>query len=189
MDQKHWFIAVVTPNTERSCASKLKDLFTNREDENPEVEAYVPVQREVHYWESIKRKKAVDRVLCPCYVFVRCTEAQRKAIKSDKRAQFLLYFLKDRALGNDHQRDTEFAVIPDHQMTVFRKMVEGEKEVTIDTTRLVRGAKVRVVSTLLRGEEGTLIRDYDGHHHLSIEIDNLGAATMTIDPADVEIIE
>lgn len=74
-----WYIAIVTPNTEKECVKKVKKLVGVEDmDEiynaGNKVNAYVPTQRELHEWPSIKKRKWIERVLCPCYLFIQCTE-------------------------------------------------------------------------------------------------------------------
>ena len=73
-DGNHWFIAVVTSNTEKSCRDKLDKFFTilnkekkydDSEDEDKRVISYVPIQRELHEWPSTGKRVWVDKVLCP----------------------------------------------------------------------------------------------------------------------------
>lgn len=179
---QQWFIAIVTPNTEKKCAGYLNRFFS------PEtVRPYVPVQQELHFWPSIKKRKMVERVVCPCYLFVQCTERVRKAIKSDKRCTFILHFMKDRG-RKDEFGNTLFAVIPDYQMDIFRKMVESNQEVTIENLPLTAGTRVRIIEGDLYGAEGYLTKDAKGHTRISICIDNIGYATIEIDASKVEVI-
>lgn len=64
-DGNHWFIAVVTPNTEKSCRDKLDKLFEtlNKEkkydeskDEDQKIISYVPIQRELHQGSKVRVK-------------------------------------------------------------------------------------------------------------------------------------
>lgn len=172
MEQNCWFIAVVTPNTEKSCEQKLQKLFAD----NPDVqfETYVPVQRELHEWPSTGKRKWVDRVLCPCYLFIRCVPRTRYMLAC--QAKFILHFVMDRARTDELGRST-LAVIPDSQMLDFQRMVgDAETYVTIDTSRLRVGSKVRVKSGRFSGMEGYLVRKPKGTR-LAIRINMLGYAS------------
>lgn len=182
-DRKHWFIAVVTPNTERSSRAKLEQLFEDlnkekhTEEREPDVkrfDSYVPIQRELHEWPSTGKRVWVDRVICPCYLFIRCSDEDRYRIAC--RAKFIHHFLMDRARINIDGRN-DFARIPSDQMEAFRRMVgDGETPVTIDPTKLHLGTKVRVKSGRLAGMEGYLYREPNGSNMIAITINFLGSA-------------
>lgn len=179
---KKWFVAIVTPNTERACAARLITI-------HPNVEAYVPVQVEMRRWQSKKSLQQVERVLCPCYLFVRCTERERKDIKSDKACSFILHFMKDRSRC-DSFGNSMFAEVPDRQMLAFIRMVEDQREVVLAKRIFSRGTKVRVIHGTLKGVEGVLIRNAKSDSQvISVRIDHVGFASMTINPDEVEIIE
>lgn len=181
--EDYWFIAVVTPNTEKASREKLDKLIDdlNKEkkynesiDERKRVVSYVPIQREMHEWPSNGRRVIVDRVICPCYIFIRCSEADRYLIAC--RAKFIHHFLMDRArIVKDGRND--FARIPHDQMEAFQRMVgDGETHVTIDPTKLHLGTKVRVKSGRLAGMEGYLYREPNGSNMIAITINFLGSA-------------
>ena len=141
--EDYWFIAVVTPNTEKASREKLDKLiddlnkekkYNESKDERKRVVSYVPIQREMHEWPSNGRRVIVDRVICPCYIFIRCSDADRYRIAC--RAKFIHHFLMDRArIVKDGRND--FARIPHDQMEAFQRMVgDGETHVTIDPTKL-----------------------------------------------------
>lgn len=181
--EDYWFIAVVTPNTEKASREKLDKLIDdlNKEkkynesiDERKRVVSYVPIQREMHEWSSNGRRVIVDRVICPCYIFIRCSDADRYLIAC--RAKFIHHFLMDRArIVKDGRND--FARIPHDQMEAFQRMVgDGETHVTIDPTKLHLGTKVRVKSGRLAGMEGYLYREPNGSNMIAITINFLGSA-------------
>lgn len=181
--EDYWFIAVVTPNTEKASREKLDKLIDglNKEkkynesiDERKRVVSYVPIQREMHEWPSNGRRVIVDRVICPCYIFIRCSDADRYLIAC--RAKFIHHFLMDRArIVKDGRND--FARIPHDQMEAFQRMVgDGETHVTIDPTKLHLGTKVRVKSGRLAGMEGYLYREPNGSNMIAITINFLGSA-------------
>ena len=181
--EDYWFIAVVTPNTEKASREKLdkfiEDLnkekkYNESKDERKRVVSYVPIQREMHEWPSNGRRVIVDRVICPCYIFIRCSDADRYLIAC--RAKFIHHFLMDRArIVKDGRND--FARIPHDQMEAFQRMVgDGETHVTIDPTKLHLGTKVRVKSGRLAGMEGYLYREPNGSNMIAITINFLGSA-------------
>ena len=182
-DGNHWFIAVVTPNTEKSCRDKLDKLFEtlNKEkkydeskDEDRKIISYVPIQRELHEWPSNGKRVCIDKILCPCSVFIRCSDRDRYNIAC--KAKFILHFLMDRARKTKDGRN-DFARIPNSQMETFRRMVgDAENPVSIDPFKLHQGSKVRVKSGRFAGMEGYLYREPNGSTSIAIAIDFLGSA-------------
>ena len=154
--------------------SNKEKKYNESKDERKRVVSYVPIQREMHEWPSNGRRVIVDRVICPCYIFIRCSEADRYLIAC--RAKFIHHFLMDRArIVKDGRND--FARIPHDQMEAFQRMVgDGETHVTIDPTKLHLGTKVRVKSGRLAGMEGYLYREPNGSNMIAITINFLGSA-------------
>ena len=195
-DGNHWFIAVVTPNTEKSCRDKLNKLFEvlnkerkygEGEDEDKRLISYVPIQRELHEWKSTGKRVLVDRILCPCYIFIRCSEQDRYNIAC--RAKFILHFLMDRARKTKEGRN-DFARIPNSQMDTFRRMVgDAESPVSIDPSKLHLGSKVRVKSGRFAGMEGYLYREPSGSNMIAITVDFLGYAKTEYPIEMLELVE
>lgn len=186
-DESHWYIAVVKPNTEKACEKKLVDFFTIDGHPSLEFETYVPSQRELHEWSS-GRRKWVDRVVCTCYLFVRCSSSVRYTIKS--RVPFILSFMKDRAMKENAYGMSPFAYIPDSQMDQLKQMVgEADTPVTIDPSRLHIGSKVRVKSGRLKDFEGYLYREPDGRTNITIRLNILGYAKIEMPMALLELVD
>ena len=187
-----WYIAVVTPNTEKECVKKVKKLvgITDMDEiynEKNKVNAYVPIQRELHEWPSNKKRKWVDRVLCPCYLFIQCSEQDRYDLAC--RAKFILHFLMDRA------RTTEsgvkgFARIPHKQMEDFMRMIgDAKNPITIESSQLHKGTKVRVKTGRMAGIIGYIFREPSGSVNLGIYLDHLGCAKMEFPIEDLDIVD
>lgn len=171
-DEKRWFIAIVMPNTEKSCCKKLADMMFSLSMSPLEFETYVPFQTEYHIWRNGRRKK-IERILFPTYIFIRCTEPVRKALKC--RAGFIRSFMKDRAGHPDAYGFSPFASIPDSQMLSLQRMVgDAETPITIDPRRLRVGSKVRVCWGRLAGFEGNVFREPGGRTSVVLNIDFLG---------------
>lgn len=181
-----WYVALVMHNTEKACAAKVATLFQQQDAGSPYVETYIPIQKEKRVWRN-GRKKEVERVLCPCYLFIRCTEDTRKRIKAS--APFINSFIKDRAMPANAYGQTPFAHIPDKQMQSFMRMVRyAESQVTIDTSALKAGDRVRVNGGPLKGMEGYLLAEPSGGTSLAIRIDILGSAKVDMPIAQLERI-
>ena len=83
----------------------------------------------MHEWPSNGKRVIVDRVIYPCYVFIRCSDRDRYYIAC--HAKFILHFMMDRARITKDGR-SDFARIPNSQMDNFRKMVgNAERPVNI----------------------------------------------------------
>lgn len=187
-----WYIAVVTPNTEKACEKKLKKLVgiedaEEKYNEENKVNAYVPIQRELHEWPSTGKRVWVDKVLCPCYLFIQCSKEARYDIAC--RAKFILRFLTDRA-RKDITGIPAFAHIPHSQMENFMRMIGDAKcPITIDPSQLRVGTKVRVKTGRLAGIEGYISREPHGSVKLAIYIDYLGCAKMEFPIEQLELVE
>ena len=191
-DRHYWFVAIVTPNTEKTARENLSVLIEDWKksrtvEETEPVTAYVPIQKEVHIWPSTGKRVVVDKVLGPCYLFVRCRNTLRYRIAC--HAKFILHFLMNRATKLDSGR-SDFARIPDEQMETFMRMVgDAETPVTIDTSCLRVGSRVRIKTGRLAGLEGNLYREPDGSTMLALRVDFLGYAKMECPLEILELVE
>lgn len=186
LEPKRWFVAIVMNNTEKSCCRKLYELFFTRGQMALDFETYVPFQTEWHVWRNGRRKK-VDRILFPTYIFIHCTETVRKAIKSN--ADFISGFMKDRAGNVDMFGIYPFAFIPDHQMLSLQRMVgDAETPITIERKNLNVGTRVRVKGGRLSGFEGNVLREPDGKTCVVLNLDFLGCAKVELPLEQLEIV-
>lgn len=152
--------------------------------ENVRLETYVPVQRELHEWPSTGKRHWVNRRLCPCYLFIRCNKEVRYTIAC--KAKFILHFVMDKSRCGKYGK-ADFAMIPHSQMLEFQRMVgDAETPVTIDTSRLRIGSKIRVKSGRLAGLEGWLVQEPKGKPRLAIRINMFGYASTEI---PIELLE
>lgn len=189
-----WFIAVVTPNTEKANKEKLETLLAELHKDSPQPlepdarpQVYVPIQQEVRIWPSTGKRKKVDKVLCPCYLFICCSEADRYQIAC--KAKFILHFLMDRARKDSFGR-SDFARIPHSQMEHFMRMVgDAETPITIDTSRLQVGSKVRIKTGRMAGIEGNIYRKPNGATTIALRVDMLGYAIMECPLELLELVE
>lgn len=177
-EPKRWFIAIVMNNTEKACCRRLNEMFLANGNMTLDFETYVPSQRELRVWRNGRRKK-VDRILIPSYLFVRCTETVRKTIK--REAGFIKSFMKNRAVQSDKFGISPFAFISDSQMASFMRMVgDAETPVTIDPRQLHVGAKVRVKGGRLWGLEGNVLHEPGNKASIVLSIDFLGCAKTEV---------
>ena len=190
--KQYWFVAIVTPNTEKKAVERMDDLvqyWKKQEilDETETVTAYVPIQKKVRYRPGTRKRVEVEEVLTSCYIFIRCSKAIRYKIASE--AKFILHFLMNSATKTE-SGSRDFARIPDEQMDNFMRMVgDAENEVTIDPTRIHVGDRVRIKSGKLAGLEANICKDPDGRTLLALRVDFLGYAKMECPIANLELVK
>ncbi len=169
-----WFVALVSNNTEKSVAEKLKKMG---------YECYVPTQKEVRIW-SNGRRKLIEKVIISTIVFINCTESQRKGIVS---FPFIKRFMTDKAGISSEFGQKPLAIIPDIQMQKLMFMVGNtDSPITFKPLTYKKGDAVRVIRGNLRGLEGAIERIDSHHSELIVNIDFLGSARLKIDSQDVE---
>ena len=182
-----WFVAIVTPNTELKCETRLDSLVKawknkNIIDPSEEVTTFVPVHKDIRIRPSSGKRVKVIKILSTCYVFIRCTESVRYGISCE--AKFILHFLMNRASKTTLGKN-DFARIPEDQMQNFRLMVEkAQSEIVIDPSRLRVGDKVRIKTGSLEGLECNVYQESDGSTMLALHVDFLGYAKIKC-PSDL----
>ena len=190
--KQYWFVAIVTPNTEKKAIERMDDLvqyWKKQEilDETETVTAYVPIQKKVRYRPGTRKRVEVEEVLTSCYIFIRCSNAIRYKIASE--AKFILHFLMNSATKTE-SGSRDFARIPDEQMENFMRMVgDAENEVTIDPTRIHVGDRVRIKTGKLAGLEANICKEPDGRTLLALRVDFLGYAKMECPIANLELVK
>ena len=190
--KQYWFVAIVTPNTEKKAVERMDDLvqyWKKQEilDETETVTAYVPIQKKVRYRPGTRKRVEVEEVLTSCYIFIRCSKAIRYKIASE--AKFILHFLMNSATKTE-SGSRDFARIPDERMENFMRMVgDAENEVTIDPTRIHVGDRVRIKTGKLAGLEANICKEPDGRTLLALRVDFLGYAKMECPIANLELVK
>ena len=191
-DKLYWFVAIVTPNTEKKAVERMDDLVTYWKkqeivDNTETVTAYVPIQKKVRYRPGTRKRVEVEEVLTSCYLFIRCSNAIRYKIASE--AKFILHFMMNSATKTE-SGSRDFARIPDEQMENFMRMVgDAENEVTIDPTRIHVGDRVRIKTGKLAGLEANICKEPDGRTLLALRVDFLGYAKMECPIANLELVK
>ena len=191
-DKQYWFVAIVTPNTEKKAVEKMDKLvqYWVKEkivDKAEDVTSYVPIQKEVRYRPSTRKRVEVEKVLTSCYIFIRCSNAIRYKIASE--AKFILHFMMNNA-SKTESGSRDFARIPDVQMKRFMRMVgDAENEVTIDTTRIHVGGRVRIKTGRLAGLEANICKEPGGRTMLALRVDFLGYAKMECPIDNLELVK
>ena len=161
---KKWFVVYTCSRAEKKVSRALTDL---------KIEHYLPLRKELRQWKD--RKKWVESVLFPSYVFVFIENSNR----------FVLYeipgFLKFISFCGNH------TVINDEQITKIKKICNFDGAVEINTDFSI-GIEVLITSGYFSGFRGQLITKGD-RNRLRIEILELSCnAVIEIDKNSVQKI-
>ncbi len=164
-DSRLWYVARVASCQEKKVAESLSGRG---------VEHYLPVRREVRRWSD--RRKVVDALVLPRFIFLHCTNAERLEVLSrDARVRGFLSL------------DGKPSVVRDSEMDAFRRMVEQGSGVSVTQQPLAPGDRVRVLDGPLAGLECELV-SVGGGRCLAVRLGLLGTATMDLDIQTVEKI-
>ena len=162
---KRWYVALVRMHHEKKVAERLNKMG---------IENFVPVQQELHQWSD--RRKMVESVLLPMMIFVHVDPKERKEVLSFSTVSRYMVL----------RGESSPAVIPDEQMARFRFMLDySEEAVSMSTTLLARGEKVRVIKGPLTGLVGELVA-LDGKSKIAVRLDMLGCACVDMPIGYVE---
>lgn len=177
MPKRKWFVAFVNHNTEKASQKRLEEMG---------YETYVAKQTVMRLWKN-GRKGKVDRVIIPCMVFVKCTEAERRQIVS---LSFIHRFMTNKAAAAPEGMNKPVATIPQNQIDTLR-FVLGQTDIPVDfiDTPLLVHDKVRVIRGHLCGMEGEVIQTVDGKSEVIVRIDLLGSAKLSIETINLEILK
>ena len=162
---KRWYVALVRMHHEKKVAERLNKMG---------IENFVPVQQELHQWSD--RRKMVESVLLPMMIFVHVDPKERKEVLSFSTVSRYMVL----------RGESSPAVIPDEQMARFRFMLDySEEAVSMSTTLLARGEKVRVIKGPLTGLVGGLV-NVDGKSKIAVRLNLLGCACVDMPIGYVE---
>lgn len=165
---KCWVAALVQVRSEKAVGKKLQTLG---------IENYVPTQWEIHQWSD--RKKKVERVVIPMIVFIRVEKA---AIKNLVYHSFI-----HKLVAAPGQRIP--AIIPDVQIENLKFMLkQSEAPVEMRDHLFQTGDQVRIVRGPLKGLEGELCKVESDKSMVTILIECLGYACVSIDKGDLEMV-
>lgn len=170
-----WFVAIVKPRQEKSVAERLLALG---------YEAYVAAQKELHVWKN-GRRKMIDRVVIPSVVFINCTERQRREIVA---LPYISRFLVNRT-ADTGKLNRPVAVVSGKEIEKLKFML-GQSDYQVEfgpVTYKIRD-RVRVIRGSLLGLVGEISDTSEGAQTLTVVIDQLGCARVTISSQDVEMI-
>jgi transcription antitermination factor NusG len=163
---KYWVAALVQVHTEKSVSKKLNTLG---------IANYVPIQSEIHQWSD--RRKKVERVVIPMIVFI---HAEKDEIKKLVYHSFI-----HKLLTYPGQKTP--AIIPDSQIENLKFMLgQSESKVEMRDKIFKTGDHVRIARGPLKGMEGELCRVDAGKTMVSVQIDCLGYACVSVEMGELE---
>ena len=164
---KRWYVAHVRIHHEKKVAEYLGKMG---------IETFVPVQHEIHQWSD--RRKLVESVLLPMMVFVHADPKERMEVLNFTTVSRYMVM----------RGESSPAVIPDDQMARFRFMLDySEESISMNSSPLARGEKVRVIKGPLTGLVGELV-NVDGRSKIAVRLNMLGCACVDMPVGYVEPI-
>ena len=152
---KRWLVAIVRICHEKKTGERLTKMG---------IENFLPIQQEVHQWSD--RRKIVDRVLLPMMIFVHVDlQEQKEVLTLSSISRYMVL-----------RGESTPAVIPDQQMLRF---------ISMSTSPLAPGEKIRVIKGPLAGLEGELVH-VNGKSKVAVRLTMLGCACVDIPAGCVE---
>ncbi len=130
----NWYVVYTKPRNEK----KTADLMEKRG-----IVSYCPVQKQLRQWSD--RKKWVEMVVIPSYVFVRCREQERHMILQIPGVVNFVYWLR------------KPAVVRDEEMVALQNFLERHHEDKIEVEELKPGMTVEVDGGPFNTKKGTVL--------------------------------
>lgn len=162
---KRWLVAIVRICHEKKTSERLTKMG---------IENFLPIQQEVHQWSD--RRKIVDRVLIPMMIFVHVdSHEQKEVLTLSSISRYMVL-----------RGESTPAVIPDQQMLRFKFMLDySDETISMNTSPLAPGEKIRVIKGPLAGLEGELV-NVNGKSKVAVRLTMLGCACVDIPVGCVE---
>lgn len=162
---KRWLVAIVRVCHEKKTSERLTKMG---------IENFLPIQQEVHQWSD--RRKVVDRVLLPMMIFVHVDPHEQKEVLTLSAISRYMVL----------RGESTPAVIPDQQMLRFKFMLDySDETISMSTSPLAPGEKIRVIKGPLTGLEGELV-NVNGKSKVAVRLTMLGCACVDIPVGCVE---
>ncbi|MCC5917196.1 MAG: UpxY family transcription antiterminator [Cryomorphaceae bacterium] len=131
----NWYVIYTKPRAEK----KTADLLERRG-----IETYCPVQRQLRQWSD--RKKWVEMVVIPSYVFVRCEENQRHRVINEPGVLNFVYWLGKPAL------------VRDEELKRLQDFLQEYNNHEISYEELKPGTKIRVEGGPMDSKTGVVVK-------------------------------
>lgn len=164
---KRWLVAIVRVCHEKKTSERLSKMG---------IENFLPVQQEIRQWSD--RRKVIDRVLIPMMIFVHVDSHEQKQVLTLSSVSRYMVL----------RGESTPAVIPDCQMSRFKFMLDySEETISMNTSSLAPGEKVRIIKGPLTGLEGELV-NVNGKSKVAVRLTMLGYACVDIPVGYIELI-
>lgn len=161
-----WYAAFTRSNAERSVAVRLNHIG---------IHTYLPVRTEIRQWSD--RKKKIETIVIPRVVFLHTSNSRLMEVVRIPGVTSLL-----KAPGQSVP-----ARIKKQEMDRFMFLLgHSESPVEISAPRVIKGERVVIVRGSLRGLEGMAAEDSGTTRRLTILIDNLCCASVSVSLTDIE---
>ncbi len=170
VDKQHWFAAKTTPRGELRVKKRLDVLG---------IENYLPMETRWIETAVGRRKRMVP--IIPGLVFLHTATDMCYRLKNEYSLN--VFFIRDK----ENRLPT---VIPDKQMEDFMKLLNfPEGGITVLTSELKQGQRVRVIQGPFKGVEGELMR-IGGDRRVVVRLEGvLSIATAFIHPSFLQKME
>ncbi|NJM15740.1 MAG: UpxY family transcription antiterminator [Bacteroidales bacterium] len=160
MRPPHWYALYTKSRAEKKALKELQDAG---------IKVYLPLKTTLKQWSD--RKKKVEVPIINCYIFVNLIPKHKEAVFAI--SDHLLAYVKF---------NNEPAIIRDHEMEAFRRIVEGGVDFSLDTTKYAPGQKVKITHGNLKGLKGELV-EIASNRRFIINIEQIGySLTVNIPP-------
>ncbi|MFW5657732.1 MAG: UpxY family transcription antiterminator [Bacteroidota bacterium] len=107
------------------------------------ITCYVPLRKTLRQWSD--RKKKVDMVVIPSYIFVQINPKEYMKAFASPHIVGIVRF------------ENKPALIPHHQIIAMRRIIESDTEFEVSVENLQKGDKVKIKYGSLAGIEGEFI--------------------------------
>ena len=163
LDDRQWYVIYTRPRFEKKIHKNLERLG---------LDSYLPTYSSLRQWKD--RKKKVEMLLFPCYLFVNISDRQMWEVLS---VSGVLQFLT--------QEGTPVAV-PEDEINTIRKLQSGKPEVVNEL--VMRGEKIRIVRGPLKGMSGEVTK-VKGKLKLGVKIEVINKLVLVeVAASDIELI-
>lgn len=164
---KRWLVAQVHIYHEKKTSERLTKMG---------IENFLPVQQQIHQWSD--RRKVIEQVLLPMMLFVHVDPQEQKEVLTLSAVNRYMV-LRGESIP---------AVIPDEQMARFRFMLDySEETISMSSSPLSPGEKIRVIKGPLSGLEGELVT-VNGKSKVAVRLTMLGCAFVDMPIGCVEAL-
>ncbi len=162
---EHWYVAFTRTNAERTVSASLQVLG---------FPTYLPMKSEIRQWSD--RKKRIETPVIPRVVFLFGPASRLRETLQIPGVSSLL-----KAPGKSTP-----AIVPTEELERFRFLMEHtDEDVQISPLKIIKGEKVTVTRGSLKGMEGLATEDSDGMSRITIRLDNLCCASVSIPVTDI----